>query len=99
MTVAIILAPAQAIVVAVPSWHGGTDQANADLDPGLANLFPARYFASYGDANHDGAVDLGDFALFKEHFGSVNVVEWTDGDVTGDGIVQLDDFAIIKVAL
>ncbi len=47
-----------------------------------------------GDANGDGLVDLGDFGVLKNHFGSIGSV--SEGDFNGDGRVDLSDFGRLK---
>ena len=47
-----------------------------------------------GDADCDGDVDLDDFTVLKNNFGSGT--RWTEADFTGDGIVDLDDFVLMK---
>ncbi|MFW6153832.1 MAG: PKD domain-containing protein [Planctomycetota bacterium] len=47
-----------------------------------------------GDADDDGDVDLDDFVILKNNFGSPG--GWAEGDFDGNGTVDLDDFAILK---
>jgi uncharacterized membrane protein len=47
-----------------------------------------------GDANFDGWVNLEDFDILKEHFGSG--MWWNEGDFDGDGTVGLNDFQTLK---
>jgi probable HAF family extracellular repeat protein len=47
-----------------------------------------------GDANGDGKVDLADFGILKDNFGSGTTL--AQGDFTGDGKVDLSDFGILK---
>ncbi len=49
-----------------------------------------------GDADEDGDVDLDDFVLLKQHFGTTGGALWADGDFDGDGDVDLDDFVLLK---
>ncbi len=49
-----------------------------------------------GDADGDSDVDLDDFALLKQHFGTGSGATWEDGDFDKDGDVDLDDFALLK---
>jgi hypothetical protein len=51
--------------------------------------------AAAGDIDGDGAVDLVDFGILKEHFGALTASR-NDGDLSGDGSVNLDDFGILK---
>ncbi|NLF31438.1 MAG: hypothetical protein GX591_11210 [Planctomycetes bacterium] len=47
-----------------------------------------------GDANQDWAVDLDDFVVLKNHFGTG--AGWDQGDFDFDGDVDLDDFVLLK---
>ncbi len=47
-----------------------------------------------GDANGDGSVDLTDFAIVKDHFGTGTTL--AEGDFNGDLVVDLLDFSILK---
>ena len=47
-----------------------------------------------GDADCDGDVDLDDFVILKNNFGSPGT--WADGDFDASGTVDLDDFVILK---
>ncbi|NLF29654.1 MAG: hypothetical protein GX591_02060 [Planctomycetes bacterium] len=49
-----------------------------------------------GDANGDGAVDLDDFVILKNHFGTPSGATVAEGDFDGDGDVDLDDFVVLK---
>jgi ELWxxDGT repeat protein len=49
-----------------------------------------------GDADLDGDVDLTDFGILKEHFGTGTTR--AEGDFNGDGRVDLSDFGILKAA-
>ena len=51
---------------------------------------------SPGDANGDGAVDLQDFGLLKDNFGTTSGATWSQGDFNGDGAVDLQDFGLLK---
>lgn len=53
------------------------------------------FVAVPGDANLDGIVDIADFAILKNNFGSSGSF-WADGDFTGDAMVDLADYAILK---
>ncbi|MFW6155058.1 MAG: PKD domain-containing protein [Planctomycetota bacterium] len=50
-----------------------------------------------GDADTDGDVDLDDFAVLKQHFGTTTGATWAMGDFDDDGDVDLDDFAALKL--
>ena len=47
-----------------------------------------------GDANLDGAVDLTDFVILRNHFNQSG--NWLAGDFTGDGTIDLADFVILR---
>jgi hypothetical protein len=47
-----------------------------------------------GDANGDGKVNLSDFGILKDNFGSGTTL--AEGDFNADGKVDLSDFGILK---
>jgi len=49
-----------------------------------------------GDADCDGDVDLDDFVLLKQNFGTTTGATWGMGDFDGNGTVDLDDFVLLK---
>ena len=49
-----------------------------------------------GDADDDGDVDLDDFVVLKNNFGTTTGATWGMGDFDEDGDVDLDDFVILK---
>ncbi|MFW6146631.1 MAG: beta strand repeat-containing protein [Planctomycetota bacterium] len=49
-----------------------------------------------GDADRDNDVDLDDFHLLKQHFGTLAGATWATGDFDGNGAVDLDDFMLLK---
>jgi hypothetical protein len=51
--------------------------------------------AAAGDINGDTLVDLVDFGILKDHFGS-RAADLGQGDLSGDGQVDLSDFGILK---
>jgi len=57
---------------------------------------PAQTPPKPGDANDDGKVDLYDFVVLKQNFGSHDAV-WAQGDFNGDRKVDLNDFVILKL--
>jgi len=91
----------------VPFLTNGMVLGAAALQIGsLANSADVGYFDNYtitaisppmlaGDVNLDGKVDLNDFGILKEHFGS-SAAARADGDLDGNGTVDLSDFGILK---
>ncbi len=49
-----------------------------------------------GDADGDGDVDLDDFVILKNNFGTAAGATCAEGDFDGDGDVDLDDFVLLK---
>ncbi|NLF33021.1 MAG: hypothetical protein GX591_19315 [Planctomycetes bacterium] len=49
-----------------------------------------------GDADGDGDVDLDDFVILKNNFGTATGATCAQGDFDGDGDVDLDDFVLLK---
>jgi hypothetical protein len=47
-----------------------------------------------GDANGDGAVDVGDLGILAANYGGTNKT-WTQGDFNGDGAVDVGDLGIL----
>ncbi|MEM6749993.1 MAG: dockerin type I domain-containing protein [Planctomycetota bacterium] len=71
----------------------GTADANAFIfDTSFALVAPT---ALPGDANGDGVVDLLDFDVLAQNFGSNTGNGAADGDFNGDGTVDLLDFDIL----
>jgi len=50
----------------------------------------------YGDANHDGRIDLNDFGLVKSRFEFGTSAAFEGGDLTGNAYVSLNDFGLLK---
>jgi len=67
---------------------GVVDGADADF------LLTAIIQPTPGDATLDGSVDLNDFVVLKQNFGTG--VGWVEADFTGDGVVNLNDFVVLK---
>ena len=67
--------------------YGGYAFGNTPLDA-FVTLFIS------GDANRDGAVNLGDFNVLASNFGQSGR-EWSTGDFSGDGLVNLTDFNLL----
>ena len=47
-----------------------------------------------GDADGDGDVDLDDFVILKNNFGTATGATCAEGDFDGDGDVDLDDYVL-----
>ncbi|MEM7682850.1 MAG: dockerin type I domain-containing protein [Planctomycetota bacterium] len=75
----------------------------ADLGNGLSIALltnPSAVIATVvmtlpGDANNDGVVDLLDFDILAQNFGSTSATSPADADFNGDGAVNLLDFDIL----
>ena len=48
-----------------------------------------------GDANTDGAVDVGDLGILGANYGSTSGKAWVSADFTGDGIVDVGDLGVL----
>ncbi len=74
------------------AWLEVTVKATAATGLAAADVF---YFGNLpADADGSGAVDLDDFAVLKQHFGTAAGIAAGDFDLTG--AVDLDDFAVLK---
>jgi hypothetical protein len=60
----------------------------------LAQDYVLDYFFLQADANHDAAVNLGDFNIIAANFGQ-SPRDFTQGDFNYDGVVNLTDFNIL----
>ena len=58
---------------------------------GYTRLFMIQMFP-WGDANRDGIVDMADYALWFNNYGSSGATN-LQGDMTGDGLVDMADYA------
>ncbi len=79
--------------IGADAW--GNDPASWEAvapSPGLAQAAPPMP----GDADLDGDVDLDDFMVLKQNFGTPSGATWAQADFTGDGAVDLDDFMLLK---
>ena len=48
-----------------------------------------------GDANGDGAVDVGDLGILAANYGTTSDATWELGDFNGDGAVDVGDLGIL----
>jgi hypothetical protein len=48
-----------------------------------------------GDANFDGAVDVGDLGILAANYGATSGKTWAQGDFNGDGAVDVGDLGIL----
>ena len=48
-----------------------------------------------GDANGDGAVDVGDLGILGANYGKTTGMTWASGDFTGNGAVDVGDLGIL----
>ena len=68
----------------------------ATLDfPGLSALAAVDFFVLAGDANRDRKVDLSDFVILRNNFGSTGSL-FSQADFNYDGNVDLQDFVILR---
>lgn len=73
------------------------DPSGATWDPPLFYGFSFDVIqpaAIPGDFNTDGRVDISDFGILKDHFGSGTTL--AEGDANGDAKVDISDFGILK---
>jgi hypothetical protein len=64
---------------------------------GLSDQLPVLYDfepALLGDANYDGAVDVGDLGILAANYGGSGKT-WTEGDFNGDALVDVGDLGIL----
>jgi glucose/arabinose dehydrogenase len=73
---------------------GEDAQGNLYVVSLAGSIFRFTAIPAMGDADGDGDVDLGDFAILQDNFGTA--ASRAEGDVTLDGVVDLEDFSLIK---
>lgn len=78
----LIVATALALALTTPLAHAWCTAVPLETD-----------FSEY-DLTNDGVVDLDDFSVFRDVFGSAGEI----GDFNGDGIVGLQDFSLLRNA-
>jgi hypothetical protein len=54
-----------------------------------------KLFINSGDANYDGAVDVGDLGILAANYGTTSGSVWAKGDFNGDGAVDVGDLGIL----
>ena len=91
---------------ASPAFNAGVNTFAADLNTDQrAGFVPRIVYGQVdigaaeavlaGDANFDGRVDLSDFVILRNNFGS-NASVFANADFNGDGTVDLADFVILR---
>jgi uncharacterized protein (DUF2141 family) len=70
--------------------------SNYSLPGGTGDLFCLTVESALtpGDANGDGAVDVGDLGILAANYGGSNKT-WAQGDFNGDGMVDVGDLGIL----
>jgi hypothetical protein len=64
------------------------------LENGGAELITLELDRPPGDANSDGAVDVGDLGILAANYGGSGK-SWAQGDFNGDGLVDVGDLGIL----
>ena len=54
-----------------------------------------RIVATFGDANIDHLVDVGDLGILAANYGKTSGATWAQGDFNGDGKVDVGDLGIL----
>jgi hypothetical protein len=65
------------------------------LENGGAELITLEMNRIPGDANGDGAVDVGDLGILAANYGVTSGATWAQGDFNGDGAVDVGDLGIL----
>ena len=60
----------------------------------MTDDFTLHFYVLAGDANRDRVVDLADFVILRNHFGSAGL--FSQGDFNYDGRVDLSDFVMLR---
>jgi hypothetical protein len=78
--------------------HEGVDYVVVDAVPdrGVIEITAAAAGPKAGDANGDDAVDIQDFVILKQNYGTNGGAAWNQGDFNADGNVDIQDFVILK---
>ncbi|NLF33020.1 MAG: hypothetical protein GX591_19310 [Planctomycetes bacterium] len=77
--------------------HGSRDAASPFGDLFVDDLaWTPLGTCNPGDADGDGDVDLDDFVILKNNFGTATGATCAEGDFDADGDVDLDDFVLLK---
>lgn len=88
------LAPGQKMMIRWSDYD--TPVAGREDGIGIDDLTIVPVVLHYGDANGDGVVDLQDFGVLKDAFGTSAGAAWQQGDFNGDGATDLQDFGVLK---
>lgn len=70
---------------------GDLDVDKADVDELVIGILETQY----GDANLDGAVDVGDLGILAGAWGTTDGAGWCNADFTGDGAVDVGDLGVL----
>jgi formylglycine-generating enzyme required for sulfatase activity len=74
----------------------GVNVANFDMGMRLAcNVAALNKDKLAGDANGDGAVDVGDLGILAANYGKASGAVWSEGDFNSDGAVDVGDLGIL----
>ncbi|NLF30793.1 MAG: hypothetical protein GX591_07895 [Planctomycetes bacterium] len=98
-TTMLALGPTAGTVLPVGQWTLTltiTDSAGDQAADDVVITVQAASAPTPGDCDSDGDVDLDDFVILKQNFGTPGGATQADGDLDGDGDVDLDDFVILK---
>jgi hypothetical protein len=80
-------------------WGGYDQESGRRLNTGIDNL-KVVFTESWGDANVDGVVDVGDLGILASSWGAGSdgdefPAEWGQGDFNGDGVVDVGDLGVL----
>jgi hypothetical protein len=87
----------EAFVVDNPAWQV-VKFFNSANDAGYQPYIEIYYHEESlmsGDANGDGAVDVGDLGILAANYGATSGASWGQGDFNGDGAVDVGDLGIL----
>jgi hypothetical protein len=72
----------------------GTEDTGSENYPRLEVTYSEKETQYPGDANGDGAVDVGDLGILAANYGGTEKT-WAEGDFNGDGLVDVGDLGIL----